>query len=144
MCDTGRHYNCQLCHKQVIICRHCDHGHIYCSNECSEIARTASTRAAEARYQQTQQGKLNHAARQRHYRAKQNLETKKVTDQGSNDISLDDVIPPGTTEVNNIEVVPKESKFYCHFCHEPISEFLRNDFLIPSERYRASPVAKVT
>jgi len=144
MCDTGRQYNCQLCHKQVFICRHCDHGNIYCSQVCSEIARSASTRAAEARYQQTYQGKLNHAKRQRDYRARQDLETKKVTDHGSNNISLDDVIPSGTTEVNKIEVVPNKRKFYCDFCHKPISEYLRNDFLIPSERYCASPVAQIT
>lgn len=144
MCETGRHYNCQRCHKQVVICRHCDNGQIYCSKECSETARTASARAAEARYQQTRQGKLNHAERQRHYRANQKLETKKVTDQGSADEVTHDVISPSTTEVNEVDVVPKGPKLYCHFCHKPISEFLRNDFLVPSERYRASPVAKIT
>lgn len=50
---TYRLYNCRRCAVQVRICRHCDHGNIYCAGECSRICRRESLRRAGARYQRT-------------------------------------------------------------------------------------------
>jgi predicted nucleic acid-binding Zn ribbon protein len=48
---TYRLYNCQRCGVQVRICRRCDHGNIYCAQECSRIRRRECLRRAGARYQ---------------------------------------------------------------------------------------------
>jgi len=144
MCQTGRLFHCLRCHKQVIICRHCDHGQIYCSSQCSGIARQASTRAAKARYQQTQQGKQNHAQRQRRYRANQTQISKNVTDHSSPDKTVHDVISPSSIDEINSPTESTPHEFYCHFCHKPVSNFLRNRFLIPTERYHSQSAVKIT
>lgn len=72
-----RLFNCARCHRQVRICSHCDRGNRYCSPQCSYQARRDSLRRAGAGYQQTDQGKINHAARQ------QNYLIRKMTHQGS-------------------------------------------------------------
>jgi hypothetical protein len=74
-----RLYNCRRCAVQVRICRHCDHGNIYCAGECSRICRRESLRRAGARYQRTRRGASCHAARQRAWRAR---EQPIVTHQG--------------------------------------------------------------
>lgn len=50
-----------------MICSHCDHGQLYCGEDCSGKARQRSTREAGARYQKTESGRANHAARQQRY-----------------------------------------------------------------------------
>jgi hypothetical protein len=62
-----RLFNCDRCHRQVRICSHCDKGNRYCSPQCSYQARRDSLRRAGASYQQTDQGRINHAARQQNY-----------------------------------------------------------------------------
>ncbi len=66
---TARLFNCARCRCQVAICNRCDRGNIYCSPRCSQRARYESQRAAGRRYQNTFQGRLTHAERQRRYRA---------------------------------------------------------------------------
>jgi len=63
--NTARLYHCARCHRQVVICRQCDRGNIYCPDGCAEEARRTSLRAAGGRYQQTRRGRLKHAERQR-------------------------------------------------------------------------------
>jgi hypothetical protein len=75
---TYRLYNCQRCGVQVRICRRCDHGNIYCAQECSRIRRRECLRRAAARYQRTRRGAWRHAARQQAWRARQQT----VTHQG--------------------------------------------------------------
>ena len=44
--DSARLYSCLRCRSQVVICRHCDRGHVYCV-ECAPLAREeAKNRAA--------------------------------------------------------------------------------------------------
>lgn len=76
---TYRLYNCRRCGEQVRICRHCDHGNIYCAGECAQIRRRESLRRAAARYQRTRRGAHSHAARQRRWRTRQQ---HTVTHQG--------------------------------------------------------------
>ena len=73
--STARLYNCARCHCQVIICSYCDRGNIYCDKSCADLARKTSLRKAGKRYQRSYRGRLKHAERQRHYRAR----CKKVT-----------------------------------------------------------------
>jgi len=76
---TFRLFSCARCRKQVLICRFCDRGNIYCSVACSRRSRQESVRRASRRYQRNPFGARNHARRQQAYRDRQ----KKVTHQGS-------------------------------------------------------------
>ena len=118
MNKTARIYNCMRCHCQVIICSHCDRGNIYCGQKCSQAARKDLLGAASKRYQNTQQGKHNHAARQKCYR-----ERKKeiVTHHGSheNANNTDSSQQPET----------KIPALHCHFCKKHVSNYLRSGFL---------------
>jgi hypothetical protein len=77
---TYRLYNCLRCAVQVLICRDCDHGNIYCAGECAQISRLESLRRAAKCYQSTHDGACQHARRQSVWRKTQ---TKIVTHQGS-------------------------------------------------------------
>lgn len=72
---TARLYNCARCHCQVVICRRCDNGNVYCPS-CAPVAGLESHRRADAAYQKTDRGKKNHKARQQRY-------LEKMTDKGS-------------------------------------------------------------
>lgn len=76
---TYRLYNCRRCAAQVLICAQCDHGNIYCGQECSRLSRRESLRRAGTRYQHTRCGAARHAARQSAWRARH----PKVTHQRS-------------------------------------------------------------
>jgi len=66
-----RTFNCRRCHIQVFICTQHDRGNVYCSMNCSKIARQKSLRASGKKYQMTRKGRFKHAARQKHYRERQ-------------------------------------------------------------------------
>lgn len=66
MFKSYRLFNCTRCHVQVRICQGCDHGNIYCP-PCSQEARKESQHRSGAKYQATERGKENHAARQQRY-----------------------------------------------------------------------------
>ena len=68
MTATARLFLCALCHCQVVLCRRCDHGNIYCSPGCGAEARRRSLRRAGRRYQDSRRGRHKHAERQRRYR----------------------------------------------------------------------------
>lgn len=67
----GRRYLCAGCRAPVLVCSHCDRGQRYCPRGCAERARRASVQAAGRRYQDGFQGRVQHAWRQRRYRARQ-------------------------------------------------------------------------
>jgi len=73
MRNTARLFTCSCCHRQVVLCRRCDHGNIYCSRPCSAGARQRSQRLAGARYQQSLRGRHKHADRQRRYRERRRV-----------------------------------------------------------------------
>ena len=101
MHDHPRKYGCLKCNSLVIICRHCDHGNRYCK-QCAPIMYLKSRRRANARYQKTYQGRINHAARQKRNCAEVTL---KVANK------------PYTKDV------------FCHCCNTMCSPFLRDDWL---------------
>ena len=68
VCTTGRLFNCKRCRSQVIICRSCDRGQVYCSKACSARSRTERRREARARYRRTEKGRETGRRRQRRYR----------------------------------------------------------------------------
>ena len=75
MKNTARLFNCASCHQQVVLCRHCDHGNIYCSRSCSDRVRRRSQRHAGQRYQNSRRGRHKHAERQRRYRERRRRRT---------------------------------------------------------------------
>ncbi len=81
MPDTGRMYLCARCREQVVVCRRCDRGQVYCPSGCAALARRERQRAAAARYQSSRRGRFGHAERSRRYRRRVRGEI--VTHQGS-------------------------------------------------------------
>lgn len=127
--NSLRKYYCKRCKCEVLICRHCDRGNIYCNSGCARISRAESKNAARRTYEMSDRGKANHAARQKKCRDNK----KSVTDQGSNP---EEVVPssPSVSETavkeaqgtENPEVLspgslihevrPRLSRICCHFC----------------------------
>lgn len=97
--ESARLYNCARCHGQVVICRSCDHGNIYCP-KCAPVAWRESRCRADAAYQKTDRGKQNHAARQQRYLL--GLE-EKMTDHGSPGS------PPASPSCASAEAAPSAS-----------------------------------
>lgn len=125
MHGTARLYNCARCQCQVLICSDCDRGNIYCLI-CSPLAHAESIRKASQRYQNSYQGKLNHAARQQRYRSRLK---QKVTHVGSPSITSDDVLDRKTAEHLQHEKLSVRQSVCCHFCQKTCFDFLRVDYL---------------
>ena len=134
MNPSARLFHCARCHCQVIVCRRCDRGNVYCATGCTDHARTTSLRRAAKRYRATRRGRHSNADRQRRFRARQR---EKVTHQGS---------PPIVGPVlllfalNALERHQEDERYgtetaiYCHVCHRECDTFLRRDFLRPAPR----------
>ena len=91
--EVGRLFVCAHCRVQVVLCRRCDRGNVYCGQTCARIQRQLSLRAAGARYQRSPAGRFAHALRARRYRDRRN----KVTHQGFAGPALPDQIGPPAT-----------------------------------------------
>ena len=131
---TARLFNCGLCRTLISICSCCDRGNIYCCDDCAQWARQISLRAAGKRYQNTYQGGLNHAARQKRYAARnkalQNQVINKVTHHGSNSLPNTISLSIQVTEPEDLLVKAISDNICCHFCARPCSNFLRRGFLV--------------
>jgi hypothetical protein len=123
---SGRYYNCARCQNQVIICRKCDRGNIYCKSKCSKTSRAENHRIANRKYQATPKGRRNNALRQRRYREGQK---QKVTDRGSPVLPPHDVLQQAP---NGPKTRQKKGHRRCHFCGAFVKYFrhgfLRYDF----------------
>lgn len=123
--NCARLYNCARCRKQVLICRDCDRGNIYCAPACAQSARSASQRRAGQRYQSSRRGRHHHADRQRRYR--QRLK-EKVTHQGSPADSAGALLPVELRRRWNPAVslsLPPNDIIQCHGCGQVCSPFVR-------------------
>ena len=132
---SSRLYTCLNCHCLITICCHCDRGNRYCK-QCSPIMRLRARQRANKRYQNTYQGRLNHAARQKRYRKRLK---QKMTYQGSHAISLRDLISDKRKcAIVNYKPVKKQNPndIYCHCCHKICPPFLRSDSLRRSKLAR--------
>src|ERR1035438_8417639 len=56
------------CVATFFLCSHCDRGHRYSSQACSQRARQEQRRRANQRHQRSPEGRLDHRDRQRDYR----------------------------------------------------------------------------
>jgi len=118
-----RLFNCLRCHKQTVICSHCDRGQVYCGKRCADFARRLSCRLAEKRYQTTLRGRLKHALRQQRYRARLK---KKVTDQGTPKTIPHVLLNPIK---NQVITLPGNGRLQCYFCKKSVSNWFRQGFL---------------
>jgi hypothetical protein len=125
---SGRLFLCAKCREQVVVCSRCDRGQIYCSGDCSGVARRQSLREAAHRYRQTSRGRKTGAARTDRFRARKRI----VTHQGSPPQPPDDLLPAGATVTTN-DISPAERPqrlaLHCHWCGRPCLPGLRQDFL---------------
>jgi hypothetical protein len=133
MADDGRLFLCSRCRAQVVVCRRCDRGQIYCGGACSTQARRASVAAAGRRYQASRRGRFAHAARARRYRAR----AKIVTHHGSAPALADDLLPAVTTTPIAVSVAAEAYEPRCRRCGVRCAGALRLDFL---QRRRWPPV----
>jgi hypothetical protein len=70
------------CRAVFSVCASCDRGQRYCCQTCREHVRHQQLRAANNRYQQSDQGRQSHRHRQRSYRERKTRVRARVTDQG--------------------------------------------------------------
>jgi len=133
---SARLFHCARCHCQVVVCRRCDRGNVYCFNGCAAAARKRSLHDAAARYRRSHRGRTANAARQRRYRARQ----QKVTHQGSD--SADVVASSPRAAVKPVVELPVTRDIAleptrCHRCGCAVSVYLRRRFLHSgTRRYR--------
>jgi hypothetical protein len=124
----ARLFLCRGCRVQVLICSHCDRGHVYCAEACAQKARRQSQREAGRRYQLSRRGRINHAARAGRYRARKN----NVTHQGSAPDQSDDLLREDQA-VAMAEQSARDSssrrRWRCHHCGRHCSQLVRHDFL---------------
>ncbi len=126
MQSTARLYYCCRCQAQVVICSLCDRGNRYCADSCAESARHASLKRAAQKYQSSRPGRINNAARQKSFRARQK---QIVTHQGSQPLVSHDVLKTRRAWPKKLSRHGKnDSVLICHHCGASCSAFLRQDF----------------
>jgi hypothetical protein len=126
--NSARLFNCARCRTEVLICRRCDRGNIYCGPSCSQQARRESVRAAGRRYQSSHRGRVVHAVRQHRCRCR----PQKVTHQGSETAPPHDSLGAESRTVRGHHGAHPPIGVQgarCHFCHSPCGAFVRWDFL---------------
>jgi len=123
--NNARFVICTACYHQFFICSYCDHGNIYCSKNCSSLARKKFQKDAGKRYQGSLNGRHHHADRQRRYRARKNIVTHHGSKPQSLHVSLSTKTHNQTVALAKIII----KKYYCYFCGKPCMEFVRLGFL---------------
>ena len=126
-----RMFLCVRCRCQVLVCRRCDRGQIYCVGICAQEARRDRQREARRRYQATPRGHAMHAERNRCYRARQ---LHRVTDHSL--AKKHEAWPLRRLEGDPVSNEPSSTRRapghqFCHHCGRSASAFLR---LSPSRR----------
>ena len=130
-----RLFLCGRCRSQVLVCRDCDRGQIYCFGTCAQDARRENQREARRRYQATPRGRAMHAARSRRYRARGQC----VTDHSpANEQKAGPLLE---LEVGEALGEPSRSRksplqWLCHHCRRSASEFVRLSPLRPRRNRR--------
>jgi hypothetical protein len=128
-----RMFLCARCRCQVLVCRWCDRGQIYCVGTCAQDARRDGQRQARRRYQATPRGRAMHAERNRRYRAR----GQRVTDHGLT--KEHEAGPLLRLEGDAASSEPSSSRRapgppghqFCHQCGRRASVFLRLSALRP-------------
>ena len=124
----ARLFLCLRCRVQVLICSHCDRGHMYCAAGCAREARRRSQREAGRRYQTSRRGRVNHAVRARRYRVRKN----NVTHHGSPPDRTDDLLsedPAVAVTEQSPTDKSRRPRWHCDRCGRRCPELVRRDFL---------------
>jgi hypothetical protein len=130
-----RLFLCGRCRSQVLVCRDCDRGQIYCFGTCAQDARRENQREARRRYQATPRGRAMHAARSRRYRARGQC----VTDHSPpNEQKADPFLELEVGEALSERSRSRRSplQWLCHHCRRSASEFVRLSPLRPRRNRR--------
>jgi len=135
MKHSSRLFYCALCHTQTTICSRCDHGQIYCSTECAQSARKKSCHQAGMRYQNTFNGRMKHALRQRRYRARNR---EKVTHHGSQSNTQNALLQQVPNQVKKMLIMQDHGVLTCCFCKKTSTCWVRTGFLRHSSKHHAS------
>ena len=135
MLPSARFFLCALCRKQVVVCRRCDRGQIYCTETCSRQRRSERQHEAKTRYAKSRAGRHNNAERQRRFRARLFSHNppilKIVTDQGSAPSS-----PADNLVLDQHEPIKHQpTDMRCHHCRQYCDPLLRSDFLPSTRRH---------
>lgn len=122
--SCSRMFLCGCCRSQVLVCRRCDRGQIYCIKTCAQKVRYDRQREARRRYQATPRGRAMHAERNRRYRARMRC----VTDHGL--ANEPEGRPSPNLDGGAALSQPAPSKKwpelrFCHNCGRSASAFLR-------------------
>ena len=146
-CDggSGRLFACRGCGCDVIVCRRCDRGQVYCAGDCSAQARRQTLRRAGRRWQRTRRGRLTHAAATARYRARRASDgravalpvadgpIKRVTHHGSPLPAPGDLLAGSATAMPRDDAFPAEPSeqalTHCHWCGRCCLPPLRSGFL---------------
>ena len=142
ICDDGqadpvsaRLFLCGRCRRQVIICRCCDRGQVYCAEACSGQARRQSLRDAGRRYERTLHGRQKRAERSRRHRKRQR---EKVTHQGSPPAPAGDLLPGVAMAIPRDDASPaapaRPVPPQCHWCGCSCLPQFRQGFLRRRDR----------
>jgi hypothetical protein len=140
-----RLFLCSRCRQQVLICRRCDRGQIYCGQDCALEVRRSRQREARRRYQASERGRQMHADRSRQYRAR----GRRVTDQGrklATKLTPQPEPTPATARTAQpANIKPGARVTVCNRCRRPVSDFVRMGPIRRSSRrpiklYTGSPI----
>ena len=130
---SARIYNCARCARQVMLCSHCDRGNIYCFEGCADVMREHSLKEAGKRYQDTLQGRINHARRQAEYRIRQALTAPDDTDppQSVTHHGSEEGSPSASMEIDERRGEKRDCDmlYYCHCCGRAVDRYLRLEYL---------------
>ena len=141
MCPSARFFLCARCRRQVLVCRSCDRGQLYCGAACSNDSRRERQRKANRRYSKTRAARVKNAQRQHryreHHRALSTQFPNKVTDQGSTPLSGGDtLVHEHATQPIKRMGAQKTIGSQCQVCGIHCSTLVRHDFLLPHQRRR--------
>ena len=128
---SARTLVCACCHASVLVCPVCDRAQRYCTKQCRKQAHLACQRRASKKYQRTRAGRIKHARRQQRYHERERERERQneiVTHQGSQDLSVGDVLAP-ELEVVQGPVCQGLPKWHCHWCARSVASVVRRGWL---------------
>jgi hypothetical protein len=119
--STARLFLCNHCGQQVIICRRCDRGQVYCGPDCALEVRRRNQRDAHRRYHATDRGRRMHADRSRKYRAR----GSRVTDQGLTFSPQPETARAAAMAAQQPVMIAARRITACDLCGNPVSDRVR-------------------
>lgn len=118
---SAGYFLCSRCRVQVLVCRRCDRGQIYCFGACAQEARRERRREPWRRYQATDRGWAMHAERNRRYRARWRC----VTDHGPLVTRSERRLPTVNTASSDPPRGSAPCLGLCHRCSRSASPLVR-------------------